>query len=61
MTWHRWQGHSSFKTVVALAKSGAGGMEITDLPKKIPGLDTHAVSRATCVAAKVTHFLHKEG
>jgi len=38
MTRHRWLGHPSFKTAVALAESGAGGMVIADLPKKIPGL-----------------------
>ena len=38
MTRHRWLGHPSFKTVVALAESGAGGMVIADLPKMIPGL-----------------------
>ena len=39
MAWHRWLGHPSFKTVVALAESGADGMAITDLPTKTPGLD----------------------
>ena len=57
MLWHRRLGHLSFKTVVALAESGADGMVITDLPKKIPGLDTCAA----CVAAKSVHFPHKEG
>ena len=57
MTWHCQLGHSSFKTVVALAKSGAEGMEITDLPRKIHGLDARAASRATCVAAKATRLL----
>jgi len=50
-------GHLSFKTVVALVESGADGMVITDLPKKIPSLDTCAA----CVAAKSVHFPHKEG
>jgi transposase InsO family protein len=57
MTWHRRLGHPSFKTVVALARSGANGMVITDLPTKIPSLDTCAA----CVAAKSVHFPHKEG
>jgi len=35
MTWHRWLNHPSFNTVVALAESGADGMVIADLPKKI--------------------------
>jgi len=35
----------------------ADGMVITDLPKKIPSLDTCAA----CVAAKSVHFPHKEG
>ena len=58
MAWHCWQGHLSFKTVVALTKSSVGCMEITDLQKKI---DACGVACATCVAAKATHFLHKEG
>jgi len=56
MTRHRWLGHLSFKTVVALAESGADGMVIADLPKKIPGLG----ACAACVAAKLVHFPHKE-
>jgi len=43
--------------VVVLAVSGADGMVITDLPKKIPGLD----ACAACVAAKSVHLPHKEG
>ena len=35
LTWHRRLDHPSFKTVVALAESGANGMVITDLPEKI--------------------------
>ena len=35
LTWHRRLGHPSFKTMVALAESGANGMVITDLPEKI--------------------------
>jgi hypothetical protein len=42
LTWHRRLGHPSFKTVVALAKSGADGMVITDLPTKVLGLDACA-------------------
>jgi len=56
LTWHRRLGHSSFKTVVASAK-GVTGMEITDLPTKVPGLD----ACAACVAAKSVHLPHKEG
>ena len=37
MTWHRRLGHPSFKTVVELARSGASGMVITDVPAKVPG------------------------
>jgi len=57
MTWHRRLGHASFKTVVALAKSGASGIVISDIPAKIPGLD----ACAACVAAKSVHLPHKEG
>jgi len=57
MTWHWHLGHPSFKTVVALAKSGTKGMEIMDLPKTVPSLD----ACAACVAAKAVHFPHKEG
>jgi hypothetical protein len=57
MTWHRRLGHPSFKTVVALAKNGAKGMEIMDLPKTVPGLD----ACVACVAVKAVHFPHKEG
>jgi len=56
MTRHRWLGHPYFKTVVALAESGAGGMVIADLPKKIPGLG----ACAACVAVKSVDFPHKE-
>jgi len=57
LTWHRRLGHSSFKTVVASAKGGVIGMQITDLPMKIPGLD----ACAACVAARSVHLPHKEG
>ena len=57
MTWHRRLGHLSFKTVVALAESGADGIVITDLPRKTPGLD----ACAACVAAKSVHLPHREG
>ena len=56
-TWHRYLGHSSFETVVASAKSGVTGIEISDLPKKIPGLD----ACAACVAAKSVHLPRREG
>jgi len=56
LTWHRRLGHLSFKTVVASVK-GVTGMEITDLPTKVPGLD----ACAACVAAKSVHLPHKEG
>ena len=57
LTWHRRLGHPAFKTVVALAQSGASGIVITDLPAKAPGLD----ACAACVAAKSVHLPHKEG
>ena len=57
MTWHRRLGHPSFKTVVALARSGASGIVISDIPVRIPGLDTCAA----CVAAKLVHLPHKGG
>ena len=57
MTWHRWLGHPSFKTVVVLARSGASGIVISDIPARIPGLD----ACAACVAAKSVHLPHKEG
>ena len=57
MTWHRWLGHLSFKTVVALARSGASGIVISDIPARIPGLD----ACAACIAAKSVHLPHKEG
>jgi transposase InsO family protein len=57
MTWHRRLGHPTFKTVVELARKGASGMVITDLPAEIPGLD----ACAACVAAKSVHLPHKEG
>jgi hypothetical protein len=57
MTWHQRLGHPSFKTVVALAESGADGMIITDLPMKTPGLD----ACAACVAAKSVHLPHRDG
>ena len=60
MTWHCQLGHSFFKTVVVLAKSGAEGMEITDLPRKSPGLDARAASHAACVAAKAMRPLRNK-
>ena len=57
MTWHRWLGHLSFKTVVVLARSGMSGIVISNIPVKIPGLDTCAA----CIAAKLVHLPHKEG
>jgi transposase InsO family protein len=57
MTWHRQLGHPAFKTVVELAQKGASGMVITDLPARIPSLDTCAA----CVVAKSVHLPHKEG
>ena len=57
MTWHRQLGHPLFKTVVALARSGASGIVISDIPVKIPGLD----ACAACIAAKLVHLPHKEG
>ena len=55
MTWHRRLGRPSFKTMVALAESGASGMVITNIPAKIPGLDVCLA----CVAAKSVHLPHK--
>jgi len=49
LTWHRRLGHLSFKTVVELAQEGASGLEITDVPARIPGLD----ACSTCVAVEV--------
>ena len=57
LTWHQWLGHLSFKTMVASAKGGVSGMEISDLPMKIPGLD----ACTACVVAKAVHLPHKEG
>ena len=57
MTWHRRLGHPSFRTVVELARSGTGGIVITDMPAKVPGLD----ACAACVAGKSVHLPHKEG
>ena len=57
LTWHRWLGHLSFKTVVELAQGGASGVEITDVPARIPGLD----ACSACIVAKMVHLLHKEG
>ena len=31
MTWHGWLGHLSFKTVVALARSGMSGIVISNI------------------------------
>ena len=47
MTWHQRLGHPSFKTVIALAKNGVKGMEITDLLKTVPGLDACTACVAT--------------
>ena len=57
MAWHRQLGHASFKTVIALARSGASGIVINDIPAKIPGLD----ACVACVAANSVHLPHKEG
>ena len=57
MTWHRWLGHPSFKTVVVLARSSMSGIVISNIPVKIPGLD----ACAACIAAKSVHLPHKEG
>ena len=57
LTWHRRLGHPSFKTVVALARNGASGMVITDIPERIPGLD----ACAACIAAKSVRLPHKKG
>jgi len=56
-TWHCRLGHLSFKTIVELAQEGASGLEITDIPARIPGLD----ACFACVAAKMVHLPHKEG
>jgi len=56
-TWHHRLGHLLFKTIVELAQEGASGLEITDVPARIPGLD----ACFTCVAAKMVHLPHKEG
>jgi len=40
-----------------LAQGGASGVEITDLPARIPGLD----ACSACVMAKMVHLPHKEG
>ena len=50
-------GHSSFKLVVVLAKSGTSGIVITDIPVKIPGLD----ACTACIAGKSVHLPHKQG
>ena len=57
LTWHRCLGHSSFETVGASAKDSATGIEISDLPTKIPGLDACAVR----VVAKSAHLPQREG
>ena len=46
-----------FKTVVESAQGGASGVEITDLPARIPGLD----ACSACVVAKMVHLPLKEG
>ena len=43
--------------MVASASKGVSGMEISDLPVKIPGLD----ACAACVVAKAVYLPHKEG
>jgi hypothetical protein len=57
LTWHRRLGHPSFKTVVDLVKSGVSGMNISNIPDQVPGLDTCAA----CVAGKSIHLPHKTG
>jgi transposase InsO family protein len=57
ITWNRRLGHPAFKTVLALAQSGASGMVIMDVPAAVPSLD----SCAACGAAKASHLPHKEG
>ena len=57
MAWHRQLGHASFKTVIVLARSGASGIVISDIPAKIPGPD----ACIACVAANSVHLPHKEG
>ena len=57
LTWHRWLGHLSFKTIMELAQGGARGMKITDVLVRNPGLD----ACSACVAAKMVHLPHKEG
>jgi len=54
LTWHRRLGHPSFKAVVELSRGGVSGMVITDVPEKIPSLD----SCAACVTGKLLHLLH---
>ena len=49
LTWHRQLGHLLFKTVVELVQEGVSGLEITDVPARIPGLD----ACSTCVAVEV--------
>jgi len=50
-------GSPVFQDSGEVAESGADGMVIADLPKKIPFLGAFA----PCVAAKSVHFPHKEG
>ena len=57
LTRHRRLHHLSFKTVVELAQGGASGMEITDVPARIPGLD----ACSACITTKMAHLPHKEG
>lgn len=54
LTWHRRLGHPAFKAVVELLR-GVSRMVITDVPEKIPGLD----SCTACVAGKSLHLPHK--
>jgi len=42
---------------VELAQGGASGVEIIDVPARIPGLD----ACSACVTAKMVHLPHKEG
>jgi hypothetical protein len=54
LTRHRRLGHLPFKMS---ARSGVSGMEVMNLPQKIPGLD----ACTACIATKSVHLPHKEG
>ena len=58
LTWHRRLGHPAFKAVVELLR-GVSRMVITDVPEKIPGLD----SCTACVAGKscICHTRGEQG